>query len=78
MQETLEVLPLARRESSPPSVLEAQIPLKVILANLTIDFAVSKLLLVGVLLDEACFQLRVTVHGWWTHQCPRILAAVCF
>ena len=62
MQKTLEVLPPVRRESSPSSILEAQVPLKVILANLAIDFAFFKLLLVEVLLDETCFQLLVDVY----------------
>ena len=59
-KKSLQILPPVRRESSPPSVLEAQIPLKVVLPDLAVAFALSKLLLVGVL-DEACFQLLVGV-----------------
>lgn len=61
MEKPLQILLPVRRESSPPSVFEAQIPLKVVLTNLAVDFAISRLLLVGVLLDEACFQLLVDV-----------------
>jgi len=61
MEKPLQILLPVRRESSPPSVLEAQIPLKVVLTNPAVDFAISRLLLVGVLLDEACFQLLVDV-----------------
>lgn len=61
MEKPLQILPPVRRESSPPSVLEAQIPLKMVLTNPAVDFAISRLLLVGVLLDETCFQLLVSV-----------------
>lgn len=50
------------RELSLLSVLEAQVPLKVILANLAVYFAFFKLLLVRVLLDKVCFQLLVGVY----------------
>ena len=61
MEEPLEILPSMPRKSGPPSVLEAQTPLKMILTNLPVDFAISGLLLVGVLLNEACFQLLVGI-----------------
>ncbi len=60
-KKSLQILPSVRRESSPPSVLEAQIPLKVVLPDLAVDFTLSRFLLVRVLLDKACFQLRVGV-----------------
>ena len=52
-KKSLQILPSVRRESSPPSVLEAQVPLKVVLPDLAVDFALSRFLLVGVLLDKA-------------------------
>ena len=58
---SLQILPPVQCESSPPPVLEAQIPLKVVLPDLAVGFALSRLLLIGVLLDEACFQLLVGV-----------------
>ncbi len=61
MEKPLQILRSVRRESSSPSVLEDQIPLKVILSNSAVDFAIFRLLLVGVLLDETCFQLLVDV-----------------
>jgi len=48
-------------ESSPPSVLEAQVTLKVVLTNPGVDFSISRLLLVGVLVDEACSQFLAYV-----------------
>lgn len=61
IEKSLQILRSVRRESSSLSVLEGQIPLKVILSNSAIDFAISRLLLVGVLLDKACFQLLVDI-----------------
>ena len=53
-----------RRESSPSSVLDARIPLKVELPDLTVDFALSWFLFVGGLLEKACSPFLVGV--WQT------------
>jgi len=61
MKKSFQILPPVRCESSPPAVLEAYVPLEVILTDPAVNFAISRLLLVGILLDEACFQLLVNV-----------------
>ena len=54
MEKPFQILPPVSGESGPSLGFEAQIPLKMVLANIAVDFAMFKLLFVGVLLDEAC------------------------
>lgn len=48
-------------QSAPPPPFKVQSLLEMVLTDLAVDLAISRLLFVGIFLDQACFHVRVDV-----------------
>ena len=64
MPEKLLEAPLPMRaQSVPPPPFKSQILLEMVLMDLAVDVAIIQLLLVGIFLDQAYFQVGVNVYS---------------